>query len=110
MRRSIAALIGLGILAVAAPASANPTEVRVPVTSADLESPEAILSLYQRVNEAAASVCAEIMQGDHPAYRSRRQCRIALVDQALATSTVEPLTRFHAAVRSGRTATTLASR
>jgi UrcA family protein len=110
MRRSIAALIGFGIIAIAAPASANPTEVRVPVTSADLESPEAIANLYQRVNEAAASVCAEIMSVEPTPYSSRRQCRLDLVDHAMDDSTVEPLTRYHAAVRTGRTETTLASR
>jgi UrcA family protein len=110
MRRSIAALIGLGIIAAATPAFANPTEIRIPVASTDLESPEAILALYQRVNEAAASVCAEIMRSEPSPYATRRQCRLDLVDHALETSTVEPLTRFHAAVRSGRTETTLASR
>lgn len=110
MRRSIIiALTGLGLL-VATPASAQPDTVRIPVTAADLETRESVAQLYQRVNVAAASVCQEIMAGQISVYRTRRQCRVDLIDHALENTRHASLADYHAEMRSRPVSTTLAAR
>ena len=118
MRNVIALILSSSLIALAAtPAlSETPAEVRaeVQVTPADVESREAVAHLYQRVNAAAASVCAEIMAGSFPdatsPYASPAECRAHLVDNALKNTTVDPLARYYAEIRSHHENQELASR
>src|SRR5262245_27700679 len=97
MRRSVIAVTTIALAALATPASAEPEKVQIliQVTPADLESREAVAHLYQRVEDAAASVCAEIMPGSFAPgtepYSSPASCKRSLVRQALANAHVQPL-------------------
>lgn len=111
MRRSLLALVG-AVSLMASPAFANPITIVVPVSPADLESRESVAALYQRVEDAAASVCVEIMRGSSPAaYTSRRSCVRDLMDKALDGASISAVSEYHAEVRTGQPALrTLASR
>jgi UrcA family protein len=115
MRRSVFALIGFGLFSIAAPAAAdndNLIQVRVPVTEADLQSPEAVAALYARVQEAGMAVCREAMRSSLPYYVSTAQCRREVVENAIAETGVEAVARHHATVTNPQLAdqTTIAAR
>ncbi|HVY86675.1 MAG TPA: UrcA family protein [Caulobacterales bacterium] len=117
MRRSVIAVTTLALSAFAAPAFADPdtVQVRIQVTPADLESRDAVAHLYQRINAAAASVCAEVMGDQTPtlgsAYASRLDCRRQLVREALENTHFAALAQYYAELQgSPPPATEVASR
>lgn len=120
MRRSVLTLTAACLFAaIAAPASADPApedliEVHIQVAPADLESDAAVANLYQRVNDAAASVCAEAMSGSYSnlvsPYSSRVDCRRQVVEEALKDTPYAPLARYYAQVRGRTLPTEIASR
>ncbi|HWA00372.1 MAG TPA: UrcA family protein [Caulobacterales bacterium] len=116
MRRSVIAVTTIALAALAAPASADPdkVQIRIQVTPADLESRESVALLYQRVEDAAASVCAEIMPGSFAPgtepYSSPAACKRSLVRQALASTRIAPLADYYAALHGGRAGTQVATR
>lgn len=107
MRRSVIALIGFGLFSIAAPAAAendNLIQVRVPLTEADLSSPDTVAALYARVQEAGVEVCREAMRNSLPYYSSFAQCRREVVGNAIEDANVEALSRHHATLLDPRLA------
>ncbi len=96
MRRSVLALIGLGVLA-ASPAFAETTTIRVPVTQNDLATPEAVDALYQRVVTAADSVCRAAGHEAGAQTISLRACRTETIEAAIDQADLAPLSSRHEA-------------
>ena len=94
MRRSVLALIGLGVL-IATPAAAETTTIRVPVAQSDLATPEAVDALYQRVVEAADSVCRAASREVGVLSFSQRACRVETVEAAITDADLAPLSSRH---------------
>ncbi|MES1202142.1 MAG: UrcA family protein [Pseudomonadota bacterium] len=121
MRRSVIAVTTIALAAIAAPAQADPkqgysdeVQISIHVTPADLESRDAVAHLYQRVNDAAASVCAEIMSssvnGAPQRYSSRSSCQRTLVREALGDTPIAPLAQYYAEITGHARTTEVASR
>lgn len=100
MRRSMLAILGLGLLAAATatPAIAQSDTVRVPVTQSDLASPQAVEHLYQRVVDAAKTVCAASDRQARLSYYDRRACRAATIEAAIESANLAPLSARHEGV------------
>lgn len=100
MRRSVNAILGLGLLTAitATPALAQSETIRVPYAQSDLATPQAVDQLYQRVVDAAKSVCNDLqMQSPITSY-DRRACRAAAIEAAIETANLAPLSARHEGV------------
>ncbi|HVY03288.1 MAG TPA: UrcA family protein [Caulobacterales bacterium] len=76
-------------------ANAEPDEIRIPVTSADLISEESLAALMARVENAADIVCKQ----DHAmplALGGQRDCRKRAVRAAIERTRIEPLKQYYA--------------
>ena len=88
----IAATIALAPLGAA---NAAQQEVRVPVTSADLQSEESLAALVARIEKAADSVCKR-MDSNTPLVAGVRQaCVRDSVYEAILGAKIEPLTYYY---------------
>jgi len=123
MRRSVIAVTAACIAgAIAAPALADPAadppqvvQIVIHVSPSDLADAQSVAALYQRVTDAAASVCTEVAGDTSPNlvshYSSRSQCQQELVRDALQNTRLEPLARYYAQTQDqGHRSTELASR
>lgn len=121
MRRSIIALTTAclagfaGTAGAEAPPAPDTVQIVVPVTRSDLESAPAVAALYQRVREAARSVCAEAMAdvgvNRSSPYASVSDCRAKVLEQAVANAPYDPLKAYYAQTRGpDHRATEVASR
>ncbi len=106
MRRSVLAILGLGVL-LATPAAAESTTIRVAVAQTDLATPEAVDSLYQRIVQAADSVC--VASGAAFAGE-RRACRAETLEAALEQANIAPLSARHEGAHEAAMTTTAAAR
>jgi UrcA family protein len=113
MRRSMIAVLGaLPILAT--PAAADPLwagdrsqTARIAVTTAELQSPEGLAQVYDRVTAAAHSMCAEL----NADADDRAWCESDAVSNAIARPDMAALADYHEEhVRAEATHATLASR
>ena len=76
-------------------ANAEPDEIKVPVTSAELQTEEGLAALMSRVEDAAKTMCKQ----DHMmplALGTERDCRKRTIRAALETAKIEPLTAYYA--------------
>jgi UrcA family protein len=111
MRRFIIATLGLSF-ALAATAAAEtpdlvPTElgysVRVHVDASDLANDQTLQALYERISDAASSICNRLVLEDSTDTLSRTSCRSDVIKRAVADANIPALTRHYAALRGGWT-------
>jgi UrcA family protein len=87
--------------AIAAPQPVNAVDVSYVKT--DLDRPEALQSLYKRIEHAARTVCHEPGTRELAGYQQYRRCFANAVDAAVAKVDVTALTALHRS-RTQRTA------
>jgi UrcA family protein len=97
MRSTIITLVlGAAVTSLASAAAAEPQTIRIPVTQADLQSPEAVAALYGRVEAAAAELC---QVQNRTANTTQASCMRDVVSDAVAGAELAPLAQYAAAQR-----------
>jgi UrcA family protein len=95
MQRSTITAIALALSLVSAPAFADPRsrdEIHIAVSPADLASDQAVGALYQRIVQAADTICS---QGLNPYITTQRSCRVTAIAEAVERAHIPELTAYH---------------
>ncbi len=96
-----ATLLQATIISTASAAEA-PTQRAISLRGLDLKRPTDVAVLYDRIREAAESVCgSDPVTGSHLRSDAQRRCVAASIDSAVATIDKAPLSAYHRQAKAG---------
>ncbi|MDX2275398.1 MAG: UrcA family protein [Hyphomonadaceae bacterium] len=107
MRTTTTLVLAATLTALAGVASAEPTSISVPFTQADLQSQEAIASLYERIEQAAERVCRD---PSSTFYTTMSTCKADAIEDALERADIAPLLVYAETMERGAPVVEIAAR